>query len=243
MDGIQVAYYLIHSMASAGAFEEQDRVAARNFSEAARQAGVLRIIYLGGLGDKSQELSSHLRSRQEVGQILRESGATVIEFQASIIIGSGSLSFEMIRALVERLPVMITPLWVTVLSQPIGISDVLDYLTAAATVPMVGNQVYQIGGADKVSYGDIMREYARQRRLYRLMIRVPVLTPYLSSLWLGLVTPLYARVGRRLIESIKFPTLVTDGSALQAFPIRPAGVREIVSEALLSEEKEFADTR
>lgn len=243
LDRVDVAYYLIHSMGSASAFEEQDRRGATNFAEAARKAGVRRIIYLGGLGDASEDLSSHLRSRQEVGEILRSSGVEVIEFRASIVLGSGSLSFEMIRALVERLPIMITPRWVSILAQPIAINDVLDYLCAAIDLPHEGSRVFEIGGADQVSYGELMKEYARQRGLRRWLIRVPFLTPRLSSLWLGLVTPLYARVGRKLIESIRHPTVVQDNTALSVFPIKPLGYREAIASALRNEDREFAQTR
>jgi uncharacterized protein YbjT (DUF2867 family) len=232
MAGVDTAYYLVHSMGSAGSFEEEDRTAARVFGDAARQAGVRRIVYLGGLGRSDQDLSAHLRSRHEVGEILRSSGVPVIEFRASIVIGSGSLSFEMIRALVERLPVMIAPRWVSVPAQPIAISDLLDYLLAALELPSDSSRVFEIGGADQVSYGELMREYARQRGLKRLILTVPVLTPQLSSLWLGLVTPLYVRVGRKLIDSIRHPTVVEDRSALTEFPIRPCGYREAIARAL-----------
>ncbi len=243
MAGVHVAYYLVHSMGSAGRFEEQDRIAAQNFAEVAKQAGVKRIIYLGGLGEVSPLLSSHLRSRQEVGEILRRSGLSVIEFRASIVIGSGSLSFEMIRALVQRLPVMICPRWVSVKAQPIAIEDVVEYLVQALDLPPEGSRVFEIGGPDQVSYGDIMREYARQCGLRRVMISVPVLTPRLSSLWLGLVTPIYARVGRKLIDSLRNPTLVRDASALEAFRVRPHGMGEAIERALLNEDQEFAETR
>lgn len=242
MRGVDIAYYLVHSMAAEN-FEETDRQAARNFAEAARNAGVRRIIYLGGLGQGGSELSAHLRSRQEVGEILRSTGVTVVEFRASIVIGSGSLSFEMIRALVERLPVMITPRWVAVTAQPIAINDLLQYLQAALDLSVVGNQIFEIGGPDRVSYGDLMREYTRQRGLRRAMISVPVLTPRLSSLWLGLVTPVYARVGRKLIESIRTPSVVSDPAALNVFGIRPAGVVEAIGSALRNEDQEFAVTR
>merc|ERR1712023_614511 len=141
----------------------------------------------------------HLRSRQEIGNILRTSTASVVEFRASIIIGSGSLSFEMIRSLVERLPVMICPKWVRVLAQPIAIEDVLEYLVEALELDDDESLIFEIGGPDQLSYGEIMRLYAKERGLTRLMIPVPLLTPYLSSLWLGLVTPLYARIGRKLV--------------------------------------------
>ena len=236
MDGGEIAYYMVHSMGSKGDFEEQDRQAAHNFGAEARRAGVGRIIYLGGLGETSEELSPHLRSRQEVAEVLRASGVQVVEFRASIVIGSGSLSFEMIRSLVERLPVMVTPRWVNVTAQPIAIDDLLQYLSAALDLKTDDHAIFEIGGPDSVSYGDLMREYARQRQLRRLMIPVPLLTPRLSSLWLGLVTPLYARIGRKLIDSIRHPTVVRDNAARQTFPhIRPQGVREAIANALGNE--------
>jgi uncharacterized protein YbjT (DUF2867 family) len=243
LGGVAVAYYLVHSMGSSGSFEEADRKAAGNFGEAAKAAGVERIIYLGGLGSSDEVLSPHLRSRQEVGEILRRSGVPVLEFRASIVIGSGSLSFEMIRSLVERLPIMITPRWVKVPAQPIAIDDLLEYLVAALRLPISACRVYEIGGADRVSYADIMRAYARRRGMRLRMIPVPVLTPFLSSLWLGLVTPLYARIGRKLIESIVHPTVVRDEAALTVFAVRPMGVDEAVRRALAGEERQFAATR
>jgi uncharacterized protein YbjT (DUF2867 family) len=236
--GVGAAYYLVHSMGSSGSFEDADRQAARNFGAAAKSHGVGRIIYLGGLGSPDEALSPHLRSRHEVGQILRESGVPVIEFRASIIIGAGSLSFEMIRALVERLPVMITPKWVRVIAQPIAIDDVLAYLLAALRLPLSESKIYEIGGRDQVSYADLMRAYARQRQIRLRMIAVPVLTPYLSSLWLGLVTPLYARIGRKLIESIIHTTVVRDDVALSTFAVRPMGVEEAVGRALALEPRQ-----
>lgn len=245
LEGIDTAYYLIHAMADASkaGFEEQDRRSAENFGRAARAAGVRRIVYLGGLGDEGTDLSPHLRSRHEVGRVLRASGVPVIEFRASIVIGSGSLSFEMIRALVERLPVLVTPRWVSVIAQPIAIDDLLAYLEAAADLETVDSRIYEIGGAERVSYGELMREYARQRGLRRLMIPVPVLTPGLSSLWLGLVTPLYARVGRALIESICHETVVRDDRARRDFAIVPVSTREAIGRALENESERFAQTR
>lgn len=243
MRGVDSAFYLVHSMGSTGSFEEQDRLGARNFAAAARAAGVRRVIYVGGLGDSRLPLSPHLRSRHEVGEILRASGVPTIEFRASIVIGSGGLSFEMVRALVERLPVMITPKWVSNPAQPIAIDDLLDYLEESLAIPLDGSAVFEIGGPDVVSYGDIMREYARQRGLRRLAIPVPVLTPRLSSWWLGLVTPLYARVGRKLIDSIYYPTVVRDDTARDVFRVRPVGLREAVARALRNEDHEIAATR
>ena len=232
MAGVHTVYYLIHSMGSPGSFEAQDRVAAQNFAQAARAAGVQRIVYLGGLGDDTHQLSAHLRSRHEVGEILKSTGVCVIEFRASIVIGSGSLSFEMVRVLVDRLPVMIAPRWVSVAAQPIAIADLVAYLIAALDLPAGENRIFEIGGADRVSYGGLMKEYARQRRLKRLVISVPFLSPRLSSLWLGLVTPLYVRVGRKLIDSIRHPTVVNDQASLREFKIRPCGIREAMEAAI-----------
>ncbi len=243
MSGVHTAYYLVHSMGTSSGFEEADRRVAERFGAAARAQGVQRIIYLGGLGDSSGNLSPHLRSRQEVGEILRQSGVPVVEFRASIVLGSGSLSFEMIRALVERLPIMITPCWVNICAQPIAIQDVLQYLRAALDLSAGESAVYEIGGPDRVTYGELMREYARQRGLCRLMIAVPVLTPRLSSLWLGLVTPLYARVGRKLIDSIRHPTVVQDDTALRVFAVRPIRAPEAIANALRNEDREYAEIR
>ena len=224
-------------------FEEEDRQGAANFATAARVAGVRRIIYLGGLGDAEHGLSPHLRSRQETGEILRSTGVQVIEFRASILIGSGSLSFELIRTLVERLPVMICPKWVATPTQPIAIEDVLDYLLAAVDLPFTESRIFEIGGPDQVSYGEIMREYARQRGLRRWMISVPLLTPRLSSLWLGLVTPVYARVGRKLVEGLRNPTVVRDPAASDAFSLRPRSLEASIQRASANEDRDFAETR
>jgi uncharacterized protein YbjT (DUF2867 family) len=230
-------------MGSKAAFEEQDRQAAANFSNAAREAHVQRIIYLGGLSADTQPLSPHLRSRLEVGRMLRASGVPTIELQASIILGSSSLSFELIRNLVERLPVMITPQWVRVKAQPIFIDDVLRYLIRAMDVPLEKSRIYEIGGAEVTSYSGIMEEYARQRGLRRLMIPVPFLTPWLSSLWLNLVTPVYARIGRKLTDSIRSPTVVRNKDAVKDFAFRPLGIREAIAKVLQKEEQHSNETR
>ena len=242
LEGVDVAYYLIHAMGSPDGFEQLDRRTALIFAEAAREAGVGRLVYLGGLGEGSQ-LSPHLSSRQEVGLVLASTGVAMIEFRASIVIGSGSLSFELVRSLTERLPVMITPRWVRTRAQPIAIEDVVSYLVAALDVEPAGHEVFEIGGADIATHGELMGEYARQRGLRRLLIPVPLLTPRLSSLWLGLVTPVYARVGRKLIESLPNETVVRDPSALERFRIRPRGYREAIARALVNEDREFAETR
>lgn len=243
LEGVHTAYYLIHSMNTNQDFEDVDRQAAANFAEAARKAGVQRIIYLGGLGESHSDLSPHLRSRQEVGTVLQQSGAQVVEFRSSVVIGSGSLSFELVRALTERVPVMIMPRWVSVATQPIAIEDLIAYLLAAIHQPLGNHHIFEIGGDDQVCYRDIMREYARQRHLPRLMLSVPFLTPRLSSLWLGLVTPVYARIGRQLIDSIRHPTVVRDPLARNVFDIRPMGIRRAIARALRNEDRAFAQTR
>jgi uncharacterized protein YbjT (DUF2867 family) len=241
--GVDTAFYFVHSMGAKSDFEDEDRRAASNFAKAAGEASVRRIIYLGGLGNPDQNLSKHLRSRQETGDVLRSSSAEIIEFRASIVIGSGSLSFELIRSLVERLPVMICPKWVAVKAQPIAIEDLLEYLIAAIELKEGHSRIFEIGGPDQISYGKIMKEYARQRGLWRLMIPVPLLTPYLSSLWLGLVTPVYARIGRKLVESLKNPTLLSNNVADSSFSIRPRGIREAIARAMVNEDRDFAATR
>lgn len=241
--GIRTAYYLIHALGADSRFVDQEIQGAKNFVRAAAEAGVQRIIYLGGLGDDSEELSPHLASRHAVGKIFRESGILTIELRASIIIGSGSLSFEMVRALTEHLPAMVMPKWVSVKAQPISILDVLEYLLQAARIPLEASRVVEIGGSEQLSYRELMVEYARQRGLKRLLIPVPVLTPRLSSYWLGLVTPLYARIGRKLIDSTRHPTLVTTKDAVELFPsIHPLGAADAIRSAMSNEDHRYALT-
>jgi uncharacterized protein YbjT (DUF2867 family) len=240
--GVHTAYYLIHSMAAGRDYAEEDRRGAESFAEAARGAGVRRLVYLGGLGH-GEHLSRHLASRQEVGRILRQSGIPTVEFRASIVIGSGSLSFELVRSLVEKLPAMVTPSWVGTPTQPIGIEDLVAYLVAALDLPLRESVVYEIGGPDRVSYGDLMREYARLRGLKRVMVPIPLLTPRLSSLWLALVSPVYAQVGRELIDGVRNATVVQDDTALHDFAVRPRGIREVLARALVNEDLGFAATR
>src|SRR5690349_12562869 len=240
--GVTAAYYLVHSMAASGPFADTDRRGAENFAAAARRSGVSRIIYLGGLGAED-DVSTHLENRHEVGRILRESGVPTIEFRASIIIGSGSVSFEIVRSLVDRSPVLLIPRWVVLRTQPIAIEDVLAYLLAALDLGLEESRLFEIGGPDCVTYADLMREYARQAGLRRAVVRVPFATPRTSGLWLSLVTPVYASIGRELIESLHNDTLVRDGSAGEAFPIRPRGVSQAIERALANEDREFAETR
>ncbi len=235
LQGVHTAYYLVHLMSGSKDFEKEDRQAATNFAQAAKKAGVQRIIYLGGLGDDADpKLSPHLRSRHEVGQILRDSGVETIEFRASLVIGAGSLSFDLVKSLTDRLPVMLCPRWLTTPTQPIAVDDVLAYLLAAKDLPPGESRIFEIGSPDVTTYGGMIREYARQRGLRRLLISVPVLTPYLSSLWLALVTPAAFEVGRHLIEGLKNPTVVQDTKAIEVFPIRPMGIREAIQKALAS---------
>jgi uncharacterized protein YbjT (DUF2867 family) len=240
--GVTAAYYLVHSMAGSGPFADADRRGAENFAAAARRSGVSRIVYLGGLGAE-HDVSTHLESRHEVGRILRESGVPTIEFRASIIIGSGSVSFEIVRSLVDRSPVLLIPRWVVSRTQPIAIEDVLAYLLAALDLGLEESRLFEIGGPDRVTYADLMREYARQAGLRRAVIRVPLATPRISGLWLSVLTPVYSSIGRELIESLRNDTLVGDGAARGAFPIRPRGFREAIERALANEDREFAETR
>jgi uncharacterized protein YbjT (DUF2867 family) len=231
--GVEVAYYLVHSMGDHAAFAARDRDAARAFGQAAREAGVRRIVYLGGLGDASDGLSDHLRSRQETGEALRSGGVPVTEFRAAVIVGSGSISFEMIRWLVERLPVMVCPRWVYQRTQPVAIGDVLAYLVAAPSVAEAADRVVEIGGADVLTYRDMMLGYARRRGLRRHLIPVPVLTPRLSSHWVRWMTPVPASIARPLVEGLRNEVIVRDDSARRLFPaIQPLGYGEALDRAL-----------
>lgn len=233
MRGADVAYYLVHSLGTGAGFHERDLRAAANFAEAARDAGVARIVYLSGLGDASGRLSEHLRSRQETGDMLRASGVPVTEFRAGVIVGSGGLSFELIRYLTERLPVMICPRWVFTRTQPIGVREVLEYLVSALDVEESAGKVVQIGGADVVSYGEMMTIYAKVRGLRRWLLPVPVLTPRLSSLWVNLVTPIPGSIARPLIEGLRNESIVGDDSAKRLFPfIEPVSYRAAVERTL-----------
>lgn len=231
--GIDVAYYLVHAMSDAHNFRDADRRAALAFAAAARGANVKRIIYLGGLGEDASALSPHLRSRHEVGEILRQSGVPVIEFRAAVIIGSGSVSFEMMRYLTERLPVMIAPRWVQTMCQPIAVRDVLAYLTQAIDLKPNSSQMYEIGGSDVLSYKDMMLGYARLRGLKRTVLVVPLFTPRLSSYWVHLVTPISARIAQPLILGLHNEVVVRDQRAARDFPaIVPVGFETAVARAL-----------
>jgi len=235
MQGIQAAYYLVHSMAAGEhGFQERDRDAATTFTRCASEARLDRIIYLGGLGEDEAQLSPHLRSRLEVGELLRRGAVPVTEFRAAMIVGAGSISFEMLRYLVERLPFMICPRWVGTRSPPIAVRDVLDYLTACLEQPASKGKIYDIGGPDWLSYRDMMLAYARLRHLKRRMIAVPVLTPRLSSYWVDLVTPIPAALARPLIQGLRNElTCRTEAAPDADFPhIRPLPFKEAVRQAL-----------
>lgn len=226
-------YYLIHSMSSRSHdFAETDRRAAAVVGQAANDAHVGRIIYLGGLGERSASLSRHLRSRHEVGDILRASGVPVTELRAAVIIGAGSASFEMMRSITERLPVMIAPRWVNTRCQPIGIGDVLSYLLEVLNLPETVAKSYDIGGSDVLTYREMMMRYAALRDIGRAVLVVPVLSPRLSSYWVHFVTPLPTSLASALIESLTNEVIVRDEVALSTFSVKPIGYDEAVSKAL-----------
>jgi uncharacterized protein YbjT (DUF2867 family) len=233
LEGVDTAFYLVHSMVREADFHARDLAAARYFAEAAAAARVRRIIYLGGLGDPASDLSRHLRSRHETGQALRGAGVPVIEFRAAIIVGAGSASFEMIRYLCERLPVMICPRWLYTRVQPVSVRDVGEYLVAATPGPRGEGQILEIGGADVLTYGEMMLAYARARGLRRWLIPVPVLTPRLSAYWVHWVTPIPAQIAHPLIMGLRNEVVVHDPAARRLFPeITPMGYEEAVRQAL-----------
>lgn len=242
LEGIDTAYYLAHSMAGGEAgFEIRDVRAARNFGSHARESGIRHIVYLGGLGDPESDLSPHLSSRQEVGAELASHGVPVTEFRAAVIIGSGSASFELLRSLVEHLPVMVTPRWVRTLCQPIAIRDVLDYLAGAAGHPERAG-IVEIGGPDVLSYADMMHTYARLRGMRRYMIPVPVLSPRLSSYWCNLVTPVPASIARPLIEGLRNEVVVRDPEPAMAFGVEPTSFELAVKRAIDRRDRHDVET-
>lgn len=244
MSGITAAYYLIHSMGGSHDFHKRDLISAHNFSKAAKLAGVEQIIYLGGLGDSDADLSEHLSSRQATGKALAEVGVPVTEFRAAIIVGSGSISFEMIRYLTERIPMMICPKWVFTRVQPIAVDDVLAYLTAALETPESRGKIIEIGGADTFTYGDMMKGYAAVRGLKRTLIPIPVLSPRLSSYWVHWMTPVSAAITRPLVEGLRNEVVVRDTAAQNIFPtIKPVDFPTAVRRALYVLESGQLETR
>jgi uncharacterized protein YbjT (DUF2867 family) len=234
-EGIDVAYYLVHSMGRGSGdddFAERERRAARAFADMARREGVGRVIYLGGLGEEPS--SEHLRSREETGEILREHGPPLTWFRAAMVVGAGSESFRTLRYLVKRLPVMIAPAWLSTPTQPIGIDDVVAYLTQAPQVEESRAREVQIGGPDVLSYGDMLDMMAKALGTRpRPKLRVPLLSPGLSSHWIGLVTPVDAGVARPLVEGLATKTVVTDRSGMELFEgIEPLPLEETLARAL-----------
>lgn len=235
LKNIDVSYYLIHSMSgnSDANFHKRDMQAAQNFGHAAREQNVDRIIYLGGLGNPEDDLSEHLSSRQQTGQTLRKSGVAVTEFRAAIVVGSGSKSFEMVRYLTERLPVMICPQWVYSKVQPIAIRNVLQYLVSAIEKPETKNEIIEIGGSSVITYADMMQIYAQINGLKRLLIPVPILSPALSSHWVHWMTPIPSSLARPLIEGLKNDVVVHDDKAQNLFPeIEPISYKKAVELAI-----------
>jgi uncharacterized protein YbjT (DUF2867 family) len=233
MPGIDVAYYLVHSMADGvQGYIQRDLTAATNFSEAAKQASVKRIIYLGGLGDCDKFISPHLEARQDVGEILRMSGIPVTEFRAAIVIGTGSMSFEMIRYLTERLPVLLTPVWISTRCQPIAIDDLLVYLVKSLDEPYSVEGIYEIGGPDVLSYAEIMRGYAEARRLKRPQITVPLLSTPILAYGAKIVTPLPSPYLRILIEGLRSEVVVRDNTAESVFKIKLTPYQQAIQKAL-----------
>jgi uncharacterized protein YbjT (DUF2867 family) len=237
--GAEVAYYLIHSMGrgTGGDFAERERRAARAFAEMALAEGVGRVLYLGGLGD--QPGSKHLRSRHETAQVLEAEGPPLTYFRAGMVVGSRSESFRTLRYLVQRLPAMIAPAWLKTPTQPIGIEDAVSYLARAPHVEAAAGREVQIGGPDVLSYGDMLDAMAEALgKRPRPKLPVPLLTPWLSSLWIGLVTPVDADVARPLVEGLATETVVTDPSGARLFDIDPAPFAETLARALEEDEVE-----
>ncbi len=236
--GVDAAYYLIHGMGEDGDFQKQDRLAAEGFAATAREAEVRRIIYLGGLGDdRDPKLSPHLRSRHEVGQILRSCGVPVLELRASVVLGPGSVSYQLVRELTERLPLLVCPQWLNTPTQPIAIEDVLCYLEEALDVPLEASQIVEIGCREPVTYGDLIRLYAQERNLRRVLVWIPLRSPHLSSWWLGRVAPDSANVGKYLIEGLQNATVVRDNRWQRLFRHQPMTAQEAVRRAVEAEDQ------
>jgi uncharacterized protein YbjT (DUF2867 family) len=226
LDGVDVAYYLVHSIGTGARFAASDRDGAESFARAAAAAGVRRVVYLGGLADEhADDVSEHLASRAEVGRILLASGVPTAVLRAAVILGSGSASFEMLRYLTERLPVMVTPIWVSTRIQPIAVRDVLRYLVGCAELPDDVNRTFDIGGPDVVTYADMMHRYAEVAGLRRRhIVRVPILTPRLSSHWVGLVTPVPSAIARPLVESLRTEVVCHEHDIARYVPDPPDGL-------------------
>jgi len=233
LEGVEAAYYLVHSMQAGEDFAERDRRAARNFASAAGEAGVARVIYLGGLGEEGEELSHHLASRREVEAVLAEGDYELTVLRAAIIVGAGSVGFETICQLATRLPVMLTPRWVHTPCQPIAIEDVLAYLVGVLEAPETAGETYEIGGPDVLTYGEMLTVAARQLGAREpLIVPVPVLTPQLSAYWVGLVTDVDWRVARPLIDGLRNAVVVTDDSIREVVPVELTPYEAAVARAV-----------
>ena len=240
---IDTAYYLIHSMGGYENFEKTDLIAANTFGTAAKNEELKKIIYLGGLAEDKNNLSKHLKSRHDTGRELSKHGINVIEFRANVIVGSGSLSFEMIRNLTERIPVMICPKWVYTKTQPIAISNILEYLINTLNTKLPINQIIEIGGKDVLTYGDMIKRYAEVRNLKRLLVPVPVLTPKLSSYWVHWTTPLSANITKPLVEGLKNESIVKKNIGQKYFPeIKLLSYKDSVKEAMSSFNNQSIET-
>lgn len=243
LEGVDVAVYLVHAIGQGASWAHDEQRDAELFAISAAAAGVKRIVYLGGLGESADDLSLHLRSRQRVGELLASTGVPVVELRAGVIIGSGSASFEMLRYLVEVLPVMVTPRWIKTHCQPIAIADVIELLVEAITSPTVGGGVVEIGGPDVVSYAEMMALYADVAGLpRRRLVTVPLLTPGLSSHWVGLVTPVPVPLARELVESLVNEVVVIDADAMRQFAVTPMSLREAITRALAATEEDRVPT-
>jgi uncharacterized protein YbjT (DUF2867 family) len=229
---VEVAYYLVHAMGTGGDFEERDRRAARTFADAASRAGVERVVYLSGLGDERDQLSSHLRSRREVEAILATGGYETTVLRAAIVVGDGSASFEIIEQLSSRLPVMITPKWVSTRCQPIAIDDVVAYLVGVLDAPETAGATYEIGGPEVLTYAEMLRRTGRALGHEPRLVRVPVLSPKLSAYWVGLMTDVPWTVARSLIDGLRNPVVVTDDSIRSVVPVDLTPFDEAVARAL-----------
>lgn len=242
MEGIDIAYYLVHSMGGHNIFEfrsfiERDFRAAENFTKAAEETGLKRIIYLGGLGETGDDLSEHLASRQKVGQILQSGRFKTTALRAANIIGAGGAPFEMLRYMVERLPVMVCPKWVDTRSQPIAVQNVIEYLLGCLLEPATSGLSLDIGGPDVITYRELMLIYARVRGLHRAILTVPILTPRLSSYWINLVTPVPAGVVMPLVEGLKNEVICRENRILDLIPTRLISMEEAICTALTEIER------
>ena len=232
-EGVDTAFYLVHSMAAGRAgFEVRDHEAAENFVHAAEKAGVRRVIYLGGLGEISGKLSGHLASRMEVAGILKSGSFATTFLRAAVIIGAGGASFELVRGLVERLPVMITPRWVSTKCQPIAVDDVIAYLAGCLKDERTAGATFDIGGPDIMSYRDMMERFAHLKKKFLLIVPVPVLTPKLSSYWVGLFSPVSPAVSMPLIEGLGNEVVCRDNAIIDLIPMRLTPYDEAVQRAL-----------